>query len=109
MVSGVFLLNNLLTVEADKSDSHKGCGWAEFTDEVIKVINNECDKIIFLLWGLPAQKKAKIVDRKKHFVLESSHPSPLSASRGFLTCQHFSKVNEILKKNGQEEIDWNLD
>ena len=96
-------------MEENKSDSHKGCGWAEFTDEVIKVINNESEKIIFLLWGLPAQKKAKIVDRKKHFVLESSHPSPLSASRGFLTCGHFSRVNEILKENGKEPIDWNLD
>lgn len=103
------MLNNLLTVEANKSDSHKGCGWADFTDEVIKIINNECDKIIFLLWGLPAQKKAKIVNRNKHVVLESSHPSPLSASRGFLTCGHFSKVNEVLRQNGKEEIDWNLD
>jgi len=79
----VFLLNTVLTVEAGKSNSHKDCGWTKFTDAVIKLINNELSGVVFLLWGKPAQNKAKTVDRKKHHVLETVHPSPLSAKGGF--------------------------
>ncbi|EGR26920.1 uracil-DNA glycosylase, putative [Ichthyophthirius multifiliis] len=84
-------------VEYNKPESHKNSGWTDFTTEVIKIINTECSDIIFLLWGMPAQKKASFVDKNKHNVLLTSHPSPLSASRGFLEAQHFSKCNEILQ------------
>lgn len=80
---GVFLLNTVLTVEAGKSNSHKDCGWTKFTDAVIDIINNNLSEIVFLLWGLPAQKKASKVDAKKHFILKTVHPSPLSAKNGF--------------------------
>lgn len=106
---GVFLLNAVLTVQSGKADSHKASGWAKFTDEVIKVLNEELDDLVFLLWGKPAQAKAKIVSRAKHCVIETSHPSPMSARNGFLTSQCFSKANEHLKKVGKTEIDWNLD
>eukprot|EP00331_Platyophrya_macrostoma_P003785 CAMPEP_0176408264 /NCGR_PEP_ID=MMETSP0127-20121128/1857_1 /TAXON_ID=938130 /ORGANISM="Platyophrya macrostoma, Strain WH" /LENGTH=269 /DNA_ID=CAMNT_0017787535 /DNA_START=34 /DNA_END=843 /DNA_ORIENTATION=+ len=106
---GVFLLNTILTVVYDTPDSHRKSGWDEFTDEVVNVINRERTGVIFLLWGKPAQKKGKSIDQKKHHVLETSHPSGLSFTKGFDKAYHFSKVNEILKGKGETEIDWSLD
>ena len=105
---GVFLLNDVLTVTDSKPASHKTSKWADFTDYVIRCINKEKSGIVFMLWGAPAHKKEKIIDKNKHLILKSVHPSPLSAHLGFLTCHHFSKANEYLKANGVKEIDWNL-
>lgn len=102
---GVFLLNSLLTVQESTPMAHKNAGWDQFTDKVIDTINERCPRVIFLLWGIPAQKKAKQVDRNKHFVLEGAHPSPLSASK-FFGCDHFRKANAKLKEWGEPEIDW---
>ncbi|EAS00699.3 uracil-DNA glycosylase superfamily protein (macronuclear) [Tetrahymena thermophila SB210] len=105
---GVFLLNDIMTVEYDKPASHSKSGWADFTSEVIKIINKECKDIVFLLWGKPAQKKASIVDTKKHHVLATSHPSPLGYMKGFDKANCFSACNEILVKLGKEPIDWQV-
>jgi uracil-DNA glycosylase len=105
---GVFLLNSSLTVEADKPNSHATIGWHQFTDDIISEISNRKEGIIFLLWGKFAQNKKMLIDTTKHFILEAPHPSPLSAHKGFLGCKHFSKVNEILKKNNQKLINWKL-
>ncbi len=106
---GVLLLNATLTVEASKAGSHHNKGWEQFTDAVIEKLNQKKEKLIFILWGSPAQKKGAIVDPKKHAILKAPHPSPLSAHRGFLGCKHFSKINALLEKNGQTPIDWSLD
>ncbi len=103
---GVLLLNATLTVRAHQAASHQKKGWEEFTDSVIQVINKEKNNIVFFLWGAYAQKKGEAIDRSKHLVLESVHPSPLSASRGFFGNKHFSKCNEYLLKNGVSPIDW---
>ena len=103
---GVLLLNSVLTVEKDRAASHQGKGWEQFTDKVISVVNENCDHVVFILWGAYAQKKAAFVNREKHLVLESVHPSPLSAYRGFFGSKHFSKANKWLKSNGQDEIIW---
>jgi uracil-DNA glycosylase len=103
---GVFLLNATLTVRAHQAGSHQGKGWEEFTDEVIKVINDKRENVVFLLWGAYAQKKAALIDSRKHLILKAPHPSPLSAHRGFLGCGHFSQTNEFLIKTGQEPIQW---
>ena len=104
---GVLLLNATLTVRAHKAGSHQKKGWETFTDEVIKQISNEKENIIFLLWGGLAKKKANLIDTKKHFVLTSGHPSPLSANRGYwFGNKHFSKTNDLLKSINKEEIDW---
>ncbi len=103
---GVLLLNATLTVRANLAGSHQRRGWEEFTDAVIRLVSDQKEGIVFMLWGAYAQKKGEIIDRKKHFVLSSVHPSPLSASRGFMGCRHFSKANEYLKKTGKTEIDW---
>ncbi len=103
---GVLLLNSVLTVEQEKAGSHQKKGWELFTDAVIKVINDECEHVVFILWGAYAQKKAGFVNREKHLVLESVHPSPLSSHRGFFGSKPFSKANEYLKKNGKLPIDW---
>ena len=105
---GVFLLNTVLTVQAGKAHSHKNKGWEKFTDTVIKLLSNQKEKVIFVLWGGPAQKKKTFIDQQKHLILESAHPSPLSAYRGFLGCRHFETINEELAQNGQEPIDWTL-
>ena len=105
---GVFLLNNVLTVEARRAASHQEKGWEFFTDRVIEVINEHKENIIFLLWGSAAQKKGSVIDPLRHHVLKAPHPSPLSAHRGFLGCGHFSKTNDILKGLGREPIDWVL-
>jgi uracil-DNA glycosylase len=103
---GVFLLNSTLTVEANEAGSHQGWGWETFTDEVIKVISQKQEHVVFLLWGKFAQDKAKLIDESKHLILKTTHPSPLSAYRGFLGCRHFSKTNEYLKKHSIKEIEW---
>lgn len=106
---GVLLLNSVLTVEASKAGSHQNKGWEVFTDKIIELINNEHQGVVFMLWGAYAQKKGRHIDRDKHCVLESVHPSPLSAYRGFLGCQHFSKANAYLVSFGKEPIKWALE
>lgn len=103
---GVLLLNATLTVRANTPGSHQNRGWETFTDAVIRKISDEKDGIVFLLWGAYAQKKGEIIDRSKHLVLMSAHPSPFSADRGFFGCKHFSKANAYLKSKGKDEIDW---
>jgi uracil-DNA glycosylase len=103
---GVLLLNSVLTVEKDRPASHQKKGWEELTDKIISVVNENCEHVVFILWGAYAQKKAVFVDRKKHLVLESVHPSPLSAHRGFFGSKPFSKANSWLNKNGINEINW---
>lgn len=103
---GVLLLNAVLTVEAHSANSHQKQGWEKFTDAVVKVVNEKCKNVVYLLWGKPAQKKASFVDATNNLILESAHPSPLSASRGFLGCGHFKCANEYLKKHNKGEIDW---
>ena len=108
---GVLMLNVVLTVEMGKSNSHKGLGWNEFTDAVIKAIGNKKKGVVFLLWGKFAQGKKKFVDTSKNLVLEYSHPSPLASTSGadFSKCKDFGKTNEYLKKQGSTPIDWNID
>lgn len=103
---GVLLLNATLTVRAGSPGSHQKKGWEEFTDHTIHLISEQKNNVVFLLWGAYAQKKGEIIDRKKHLVLMSAHPSPFSADRGFFGCRHFSKTNEYLKSKGLREIDW---
>jgi uracil-DNA glycosylase len=103
---GVLLLNATLTVRSASPGSHQNKGWEEFTDAVIKKISDEKENVVFLLWGAYAQKKGEIIDRNKHLVLMSPHPSPFSADRGFFGCKHFSKANTYLKSKGLPEIDW---
>jgi uracil-DNA glycosylase len=103
---GVLLLNATLTVRASSPGSHQNRGWEQFTDAVIKKISDEKENIVFLLWGAYAQKKGEIIDRSKHLVLMSAHPSPFSADRGFFGCKHFSKANEYLRSKRLKEIDW---
>jgi len=103
---GVLLLNNVLTVREGCPTSHKGMGWEIFTDRVISELNKKTTPVIFLLWGAHAQKKAEIITNPLHKKLTSVHPSPLSASRGFMGCRHFSKTNQLLKENGLKEIIW---
>ena len=103
---GLLLLNATLTVRADQAGSHQRKGWEEFTDSVISVLNKEKKNLVFFLWGAYAQKKGESIDRSKHLVLESVHPSPLSASRGFFGNKHFSRCNQFLIDKGLEPIDW---
>jgi len=103
---GVLLLNATLTVRASSPGSHQNKGWEVFTDAVIRLISAEKTGVVFLLWGAYAQKKGEIIDRNKHLVLMSAHPSPFSADRGFFGNKHFSKTNEYLKSKGVEEIVW---
>lgn len=105
---GVLLLNTVLTVEAHKADSHKNKNWETFTDEVIKSLNTSENPIVFLLWGKKAIQKKQFLTNEKHLVLESHHPSPLSAYRGFLGCKHFSTTNTFLIKNNLTPIDWEI-
>lgn len=102
---GVLLLNTVLTVEQGQPNSHAKWGWERFTHTVIQQISQHCEGIVFLLWGSHAQKKGQIIDRARHHVLTSVHPSPLSAHRGFLTCGHFAETNRLL---GANAIDWHL-
>lgn len=105
---GVLLLNNVLTVEDGKAGSHHKKGWEIFTDKVIQILNEKKENLVFILWGSPSQKKASIVDEKKHFVIKSPHPSPLSSYRGFFGSKPFSQTNSYLKSKGLKEIDWTI-
>ncbi len=105
---GVLLLNSVLTVEDSRAASHQGKGWESFTDQVVRELNEGREHLVFILWGSYAQKKAAFVDRKKHLVIESPHPSPLSAHRGFLGSKPFSKANAYLQAQGLKPIDWQL-
>ena len=106
---GVLMLNSVLTVRAHQANSHQGMGWEKFTDAVIRAVNEQDRPIVYMLWGRPAQNKAKSVNNPKHLLLKAPHPSPLSAHRGFFGCKHFSQANEYLKKNGLEPIDWQIE
>uniref|UniRef100_A0A8C1N108 Uracil-DNA glycosylase n=1 Tax=Cyprinus carpio TaxID=7962 RepID=A0A8C1N108_CYPCA len=103
---GVLLLNAVLTVRAHQANSHKDKGWETFTDAVIHWLSTNMQGLVFILWGSYAQKKGAAIDKKRHHVLQTVHPSPLSAHRGFFGCKHFSKTNELLKKSGKKPIDW---
>ncbi|MCQ2265070.1 MAG: uracil-DNA glycosylase [Bacteroidales bacterium] len=105
---GVFLLNATLTVRAHEAGSHQNHGWERFTDAAIRKLSEQREGLVFLLWGNYAKQKEAIIDTTKHFILSTVHPSPLSAHRGFFGCKHFSKTNEILRKLGKSEIDWQL-
>lgn len=106
---GVLLLNSVLTVQAGNAASHQGRGWEQFTDEVVKVLNDQCENLVFLLWGSYAQRKGQMIDADKHLVLKATHPSPMAANRGgFFGCRHFSQANAWLEKHGQTPIDWAL-
>ena len=107
--NGVLLLNTVLTVRAGRAFSHTKQGWEIFTDNVIKILNQRQTPMVFLLWGGPARKKAQLITNKQHLILESAHPSPLSAYNGFFGCKHFSKANEFLRSRGLTEVDWRLD
>lgn len=106
---GVLLLNAVLTVEAGKPASHQGRGWEQFTNRVIELLNEQRQDLVFLLWGSHAQRKGRIIDRQRHLVLQSPHPSPLSASRGFFGNRHFSQTNDWLQTRGRTPIDWRVD
>jgi uracil-DNA glycosylase len=106
--NGVFLLNASLTVRAGDPMSHAKIGWATFTDTVIRKISDERENVVFMLWGKFAQEKRVLIDEKKHLILRSVHPSPLSASGGFFGCRHFSKANEYLMSKGVDPVDWSL-
>ena len=107
---GVLLLNSVLTVEAGQPTSHQKQGWEDFTDHVIDVLNEQCEHIVFILWGAYAQRKGQRIDPNKHLILKAAHPSPLAANRGgFFGCKVFSKTNNYLKHNGIEPINWQLD
>ena len=105
---GVLLLNTVLTVRANQPQSHQKQGWELLTDQIIRLLNLREDPIVFLLWGAPAGKKAELIVNPVHLVLKTTHPSPLSASRGFLGCRHFSKANAFLQEHGFAPIDWSV-
>ena len=104
--SGVLLLNSVLTVEKDKPASHKFVGWEEFTDNVIKKLNEKDEPVVFILWGNFAKSKSVYITNPKHLIISSSHPSPFSVRYGFFGSKPFSRTNEFLKKNGLKEIEW---
>lgn len=106
---GVLLLNSVLTVRANQARSHHGLGWENFTTDVIKLLNEREKPMAFMLWGADAKSKQQFITNPNHLVLKAAHPSPLSAYNGFFGCKHFSKVNEFLKANGMDEIDWSID
>lgn len=105
---GVLLLNSVLTVESGKAGSHQNRGWEKFTDQVIRSLNEHREGLVFLLWGTYAQAKGQYIDRERHLVIQSSHPSPLSAHRGFLGSKPFSKTNDYLVSQGKSPINWSL-
>ncbi len=106
---GVFLLNTVLTVEDGNANSHSKCGWQTFTDNVIKLLNEQSQPIVFMLWGKQAEKKKELITNPNHLILITSHPSPFSARRGFLGSNHFKLANEFLTDNNLDEIDWRLE
>ncbi len=105
---GILLLNTTLTVREHAANSHSKCGWAWFTDSVIKLISENTQNVVFILWGGNARSKAPLIDETKHFIIQSAHPSPLSAYNGFFGSRPFSKTNGYLKSIGKEPIDWDL-
>ena len=105
---GILMLNTVLTVRAGEANSHRRKGWERFTDAIIRLVNDKADPVVFVFWGGPAQKKRKLVDEDRHAVIASSHPSPLSAHRGFLGSRPFSGINEMLRARGFAEIEWEL-
>ena len=106
---GVLMLNTLLTVRAHQAFSHKGIGWEQFTDAAIEALARQDRPMVFILWGRPAQSKKPMIYNSKHLIIESAHPSPLSAYRGFFGSRPFSRTNEYLKENGLEPIDWQIE
>ncbi len=105
---GVLLLNTALTVRAHRANSHKDCGWTWFTDNVIRILSEKRDHLVFILWGANARSKKPLIDGSRHLILECAHPSPLSAYNGFFGCRHFSKANAYLRSYGIAPIDWQL-
>lgn len=105
---GVLMLNAVLTVEQGKANSHRKLGWEQLTDNAIEHINRQCEGVVFMLWGSPAQKKGSHIDTQRHHVLKAPHPSPLAAYRGFFGCGHFSKANELLVEQGKTTINWQV-
>lgn len=106
---GVLLLNTALTVREHEPNSHRDCGWTEFTDGVIRILSERKEHLVFLLWGANARSKKALIDGNRHRILECAHPSPLSAHSGFFGCRHFSKTNEYLMENKIDPIDWSLE
>ena len=106
---GVLLLNTVLTVRAHQANSHKGKGWEQFTDAIIRAVNEQDRPVVYLLWGKPAQSKIPMLTNPAHLVLTAPHPSPLSSYRGFFGCRHFSQANEFLTANGETPIDWQIE
>ena len=106
---GVLLLNTALTVRAGEANSHSGMGWEIFTDNIIKHLNDRTEPVIFVLWGNNARKKKDYITRRQHFLLEGAQPSPISASKGFFGYGHYKKINELLKKIGENEINWQIE
>ena len=105
---GVLLLNTVLTVRAHRAYSHRGRGWEQFTDAIIRIVNDKKEPVVCMLWGRPAQEKETILDNPAHLVLKAPHPSPLSAYRGFFGCKHFSRCNDFLTAHGVAAVDWRL-
>jgi len=105
---GVLLLNTVLTVRAGQANSHKGKGWEQFTDDVIRLLDQREEPVVFLLWGNNAKAKRALIQHPQHLVLTAAHPSPLSAYHGFFGCKHFSKANAFLREHGLPEIDWSI-
>ncbi len=105
---GVLLLNAVLTVRAHQANSHQGKGWESFTDAIIRAVNDKSDRVVFVLWGAYARKKAPLIDTSRHVIIQSAHPSPLSASNGFFGSRPFSKINAALREAGKPEIDWQI-
>ncbi len=105
---GVLLLNAVLTVRAHQANSHQGKGWENFTDAIIRAVNDKSDRVVFVLWGAYARKKAPLINTTRHVIIESAHPSPLSAANGFFGSRPFSKINAALREAGKPEIDWQI-
>ncbi len=106
---GVLMLNTVLTVRAHQAGSHQKKGWEQFTDAIIQAVNAKDSPVVYLLWGRPAQSKIPMLTNPRHLILKAPHPSPLSASRGFFGCRHFSQANEFLKSQGMEPVDWQIE
>ena len=106
---GVLLLNTVLTVRAHQAGSHRGHGWEQFTDAILRAVNSQNRPVVYMLWGAPAQAKRQMLDNPRHLVLTAPHPSPLSAYRGFFGCRHFSQCNAFLEEHGEKPIDWQIE
>jgi len=106
---GVLLLNSTLTVRRNAANSHQNIGWKYFTDNIVKKLNERDEAIIFMLWGNNAKQKEALITNPEHIILKAAHPSPLSANKGFFGCGHFAEANEILKRHGKSEIDWQIE